>query len=452
MGRLLQSYLAASLPVLQSIVAEDEEPTPTMPPGVEGIAQPEGATTFPMGAEPGPMQGQPISAMGEPTAPMGTMPPPGAGAGPQPSFGGGPTGAPTPSVPGPQVEDQPDRTAEFEKGENSFLGMADKYGEPEQINKAIDMQEEATGIPVDEQYAQLTKTEPYESEDDPEMKKGGEEKGKGAKLTRQEKGLILMEFGLSLMASSGTGEGTWASDIGQAGGAAISGHIGRKREREKSLAEAEERKQKARLREAQIKKAEKPKTSIKAVGGKLVIINEDTKEAEPVLMDGEPVDAENVDKYASEVDREAYETVVCQGLTGSEMKACKRRALAYSKGGAAKVAFPELEIADQRENVMDILQDPDNRSAKYPVASAGGKQIRWRDMTEAQRMEVRDALVEQRTMKPNVTTKDAKDTGGNGILDQISAEDRAKLQPGKIYTLNDGRKFKYVDGKAELVD
>jgi len=450
MGQMMTDYIASTMPHLLSIVEEEEEElTPTLPPGQEGIVQPEGATTFPQGPEPEPMQGQPIGPGGQALAPMATMAGPGAAAGAPPTA----TAAPEPSLPGPQVQDQQDRSGEFEKGPDSFMGMADAHAkdqDPKDIDNAMKSMEEG-GVDIDAQHAELTGTPEYEGEDDPEGKQQG--KGDPKKLTRQEKALILMEFGLNLMASSGTGEGTWASDIGQAGAAAMKGHMGRGVAREERLAKAEERKQKSRLTEAQIAKAEKPKTSVKSVGGKLMVINEDTNQAEPVLWNGEPVDADNVDKYASEVDRQAYEDVVCSAMEGKELSKCKRRALAYSKGGAAKVAFPELEIADQRENVMDILQDPDNRSAKYPVASAGGEQIRWRDMTEGQKMEVRDALVEQRTKQPNVTTKDRgpkKDT--TGILAQLSPEDRARLKPGKVYGLADGRKFKIVDGVPQIVE
>ena len=452
MGQLLDQYLAASLPALQAIVADEEPPQPSMPPGVEGIAQPEGATTFPMGPEAGPMQGQPIDAGGQPTAPMGAMPPPGAGA--APSFGGAPApggpepamlpGGPEPSMPAAAgAEPEQDRSGEFEKGPDSFMGMADEQ-DPEDIDAAVKTME-SQGIDIDQQHADLTGTEAYESEDDPSGEKAG--KGDEKKMTRQEKGLILMEFGLSLMASSGSGTGTIGGDIGKAGGAALAGHMGRETQRKEMLLEAEDRKLDRELKRAKITKAGKSKTTIETVGGKLVIINEDTGEANPVLMDGQPVDAENLDKYASEVDREAYETVVCSAMKGKELSQCKRRALAYSKGGAAKVAFPELEIADQRENVMDILQDPDNKSAKYPVPSAGGQHIRWKDMTEGQRMEVRDTLVEQRTKQPNVTTK----AGGGGI-EGLSAADTAKMKPGKIYTLSDDRKAKLVDGVPTIID
>jgi len=432
MGQLLQSYLAANLPALQAIVEEDK-PKPSMP---GGIPQPGGATTFPMPQEQ-PMPMQPIGPGGQPTGPMGVMPPPGAinpAAAATPTFDGAPTpGAePQPAMPPVEAQAQDDKSAEFEDGPDSFATLA-KDAPEEDKEKAVKVMEDQ-GVDIEAEHAKIV---------------GDTGEGKGKGLSKQEKALILMEFGLNLMASSGTGEGTFASDIGQAGGAALTGHMGRKAARQKMLSEAEDKKLERELKQAQIDKARKAKTTIKTVGGKLVSINEDTREASPILMDGEPVDAENVDKYASEVDRQAYETVVCEGLTGSEMKACKRRALAYSKGGAAKVAFPELELADQRENVMDLLQDPDNRSSKYPVASAGGQHIRWKDMTEGQRMETRDTLVAQRTKEPNITTKEG---GGGGGIEGLSQEDIAKMKPGKIYGLSDGREVKLVDGVPQIVD
>ena len=461
MGRLLDEYLAASLPALQAIVADEPpQPQPSMPPGVEGIAQPEGATTFPMGPEPPPMQAQALGPGGEEAGPMATMAGPGAAAGVTPNVPGAETPffeqaasptfdpqtqapGPTPTMPPAAGADQQDRAGEFEKGPDSFMGMAEEQ-DPKDIDastKAL----ESSGINIDEQHAKITGTPEYESEDDPSGEKAG--KGDKKKMTRQEKAMILMEFGLSLMASSGTGEGTLAGDIGKAGGAALAGHMGRKKAKQTSLIEAEEREQERRLKEAQIKKAERPKRSIKTVGGKLVIINEDTQQAEPILMDGEPVEAENVEKYAAEVNRQAYEKVVCDGLTGSEMKACKRQALAYTKGGAAKVAFPELALAEQREDVMDLLQDPDNSSAKYPLASRGGERIRWRDMKQDERIELRDSLVEARTRETDVTTD-----GGGAENFGLTDEQVSGMESNTRYQLTNGIWVAKRNGKLVKVD
>jgi len=450
MGRLLDEYLQASLPALQAIVADEEpQPQPSMPTGVEGIAQPEGATTFPMGPEPPPMQAQALGPGGAPAGPMATMAGPGAaaqGAPPVPSFDPqtqAPGPGPTPTMPPAEGAEQQDRSGEFEKGPDSFMGLAEKQ-DPKDIDASIKAME-SQGVDIDQQHADLTGTPVYESEDDPTGKKAG--KGDKKKMTRQEKGMILMEFGLSLMASSGTGTGTFASDIGQAGGAALAGHVGRKQAKQTSLIEAEEREQDRRLKEAQIKKAERPKRSIKTVGGKLTIINEDTGEAEPILMDGEPVEAENVEKYAAEVNRQAYERVVCDGLTGTKMKECKRMALAYTKGGAAKVAFPELALAEQREDVMDLLQDPDNSSARYPIASRGGERIRWRDMTQDERIELRDSLVDARTQEQSITTDD-----GAGDKFGLTDEQISGLESNTKYQLTSGIWVAKRNGKLVKVE
>ena len=455
MGKLLDEYLAASLPALQAIVADEEPPQPSMPPGVEGIAQPEGATTFPMGPEAGPMQGQPIGPGGQPTAPMGAMPPPGAGM--APSFGGAPApggpgaamppGGPEPAMPpAAGAEPEQDRSGEFEKGPDSFMGMADEQ-DPKDIDAAVKTME-SQGIDIDQQHADLTGTEAYESEDDPKGEKAG--KGDEKKMTRQEKGLILMEFGLSLMASSGSGTGTIGGDIGQAGGAALSGHMGRKAARQKTLDEAEDKRLERDLKQAQIDKAKRQPSTVKTDkdGNYIRIIG---GEATPILTPGgERVSADNAEKFNTDVDRQAYEELECEGLSGSELKSCKRRALAYAKGGGAKVAFPELERADQTDKVMKNLEDPDKKSAKYHIPSTGETK-RWKDMTPVQQDEVATGFVDRRMRIWEGGTKDKAPTAGRGI-EGLSAEDVARMKPGKIYTLSDDRKAKLVNGVPTIID
>jgi hypothetical protein len=446
MGELLQTYLAASLPALQAIVDEEEPPKPAIPPGVEGIQQAEGATTFPMGAEAGPMQGQPIDVGGQPTAPMGVMPPPGAGA--APSFGGEPPpGGPQPAIPAAAgAEPEQDRSAEFEKGPDSFMGMADEQS-PEDIDNAVKVME-SNGVDIDAQHAELTGTEAYESEDDPKGEKAG--KGDEKKMTRQEKGLILMEFGLSLMASSGSGTGTIGGDIGKAGGAALAGHMGRETQRKEMLLEAEDRKLDRELKRAQITKAGREPSTVKTDkdGNYIRIIG---GEATPILTPGgERVTADNAERFNTDVDRQAYEELECEGLSGKELKSCKRRALAYAKGGGARVAFPELERADQTDKVMKNLEDPDKRSAKYHVPSTG-QTMRWRDMSPAQQDEVATGFVDRRMRIWEGGGKDKAPTAGRGI-EGLSAEDVARMKPGKIYTLSDDRKAKLVNGVPTIID
>ncbi len=424
MGRLLEEYLANNVPQLQDIVSGGQQ-------------QPEGATTFPL-PEQGPLQGQPIGPDGQPTGPMGVMPPPGGGkaqnleAAPVPSFA--PPGQPAPTFQGPEVQPQQDRSAEFEQGPDSFQGMAKEHDEAD-VNKAIDAIEES-GTNLDEAYTQATGGPP--------------EKG----MSRKEKGLILMEFGLNLMAQSGTGEGTAAGDIGKAGVAAFQGHRGREVAKQKALVDAEDRKLERRKAEAQIKKAERADVSIKAdADGNYIIVDKQTGESKPVLMDGKPVQESDREKFASEVDRLAYEALECEGLSGSALKSCKRRALAYGKGGGAKVAFPELERADQTDRVMKNLEDPDKKSAKYRVPS-NGQTKRWKDMTPNEQVEVAEAFVDRRMEiinRGNVETKDGAGKSNGGETFGLSTEDVASIKPGEIVTLSDGKRIRRRDGRLEEV-
>lgn len=450
MGRLLDEYLANNVPALQDIVGGQE--------------QPEGATTFPLPEQP-PELGQPIGPGGAPTGPMAAFPP--GGINPQaaaaaPTFetpGAGPQPAIPPVTPQQQPQQKLPLGEEGADGPDSFQAFA-KDADPKKIDAAVKAMEKS-GVNIDEEYAQVTGTQPEESEDDPEGKKatkGGEDK-KG-KLTRQEKGMILMEFGLSLMAASGTGEGTLGGDIGRAGAQALGGFQQRKAAKAKAATEAEERAQKRRLTEAQIKKAERPETTIKAdAKGNYIIVDEQSGESKPVMMDGKPVQESNQAKFASEVDRQAYEALECEGMKGAPLKACKRRALAYGKGGGAKVAFPELERADQVDRVMKNLEDPNKASAKYQVPSTGEKK-RWKAMTPDEQVEVAEKFVERRmeiinrgevetgkSAAPKPTLEDPGD-----LLGDMPQEARAGLKPGTIYTLSNGKKVRIRENKVEEVE
>jgi len=259
-----------------------------------------------------------------------------------------------------------------------------------------------------------------------------------------------MEFGLSLMASSGSGTGTIGGDIGKAGGAALAGHMGRETQRKEMLLEAEDRKLDRELKRAQIEKAGREPSTVKTDkdGNYIRIIG---GEATPILTPGgERVTADNAERFNTDVDRQAYEELECEGLSGKELKSCKRRALAYAKGGGARVAFPEIERADQTDKVMKNLEDPDKRSAKYHVPSAG-QTMRWRDMSPAQQDEVATGFVDRRMRIWESGSKDKAPTAGRGI-EGLSAEDVAKMKPGKIYTLSDDRKAKLVNGVPTIIE
>ena len=447
MGRLIEAYIAAAVPALQDIVSG-------------GIQQEEGATTFPLPPDEQ-QQGQPIGPGGAPTGPMAALPGPGgidpaAAATPTFDMAAGPgginpePGGPQPAMPQVEAQQQPDRSGEFEATPDSFAGMSNE-ADPKDIDnatKAIEKALNEKGTTIDEEHAKVTGGKEEKSEDDPK----GETKGEG--LTRQEKALILMEFGLNLMASSGSGEGTLAGDIGQAGGAALGGHIGRKQASKQAEIDRMEREQKSRLTEAQIKKAETPTATIKTdKSGNFISISGGV--STPILdASGEPVSAANVEKFNSEVDRQAYEDLECVDLSGKALKSCKRRALAYGKGGGAKVAFPEIERASQIKDVMNNLEDPDRKSAKYRVPSTGQTK-RWKDMTPSQQDEVARGFVDRRMrIWENAGEAKAPAVKASDILAGLSEADLAQLKPGIAYTLDDaaGTRFQVVDGEPQIVE
>jgi len=450
MGKLLESYLATALPHLQAIVADEEPPpTPALQPGVEGIAQPEGATTFPMGPEPPPMQAQAIGPGGEPTGPMATMAGPGAaaqGAPPTPSFDPATQApGPTPTMPPAEGAEQQDRSGEFEAGPDSFAGMAQTHAEeqdPKDIDNAMKSMQD-NGVDIDAKHAEVTGTPEYEGEDDPKGKKQG--KGDPEKLTRQEKALILMEFGLSLMASSGTGTGTFASDIGQAGGAALAGHMGRKQAKTEQLAKAEEREQKRRLTEAQISKAERKDTSMSTdEAGNRIIVDKQSGESIPVLMDGKPVGADDSDKLDFQLQVEAFEGAYRDQI--KDPKELHRRAVAFAKG-VRQVAFPQLARQDAAKAIVKELNEGKNASQKFIV---DGKEKRWKNMSFDEKTQTARKLVDMymSAAEAGVTSTDDGGEANFGLSD----EQVQKLEANTKYELTDGTWVAKRNGKLVEVD
>jgi len=410
MGQLLQKYIESNVPALENIVL--------------GQPQKRGAGTFP-GGEREPLS--PITPVGPGGQPTGS---PEAAFGPQPQPG--PAPAPSFDTSGQPPEVQafpPEQKPPDMGGENSFSELAKKHDETD-INAAIDAVE-GQGVKLDDAYQKATGSPP--------------EKG----MSRKEKGLILLEFGLNLMAQSGTGEGTLGGDIGLAGTAALKGHVGREtldveRKRQAQIDALERRR-----KEAQIKRSEAAQTVVKTdADGNLMVINKDTQQATPVLMDGEPVKGDQTEMFATQVDRLAYEGEFCEGLSGNAASACRKRALAYAKG-VREVAFPQVLRADQTDRVMKWLEDPDNASAKYMI---NGVPTRWKNMNPDQQTEVASNLVDRRIAvinSGNVTSNRKKSEKVQTFgLPQSEID---TMKPGKIYTLSDGKKVRKRDGKLEEV-
>jgi hypothetical protein len=427
MGRLLEEYIAANVPALENIVRG-------------GIPQPEGATTFPGPQEPeAALQGQPIGPGGAPTGPMAALPGPGGiapGAAATPTFDPAAGAPPQPAMPPAEGQAQQDRSGEFEATPDSFAGMSEN-ADPEDIDKATKAMEEG-GVDIDEEYAKVTGSEKEESEDDPK----GTSKGEG--LTRQEKALILMEFGLNLMASSGTGEGTIAGDIGQAGATALTGHMGRKAAQKKQLAEAEEQKLERELKRAQIKKAGKAATSIKTdQAGNMIIVNEDTGESKPVMMDGKPVVAGDKDKLDFEVKRAAFKAAY--GSTIKDAEELERRAVAFANS-VRQVAFPQLARQDAAKAILKELNEGKNASQKFVV---NGVQKRWKNMTYEEKTKTARELVD---MAMEAASTGVTSSDGAGANFGLSDEQVKGMETKTKYQLTSGKWVKKENGKLVEVD
>lgn len=251
----------------------------------------------------------------------------------------------------------------------------------EEIAKGTDVVEqqlEEQGSSLDEAYEKVTGGPP------------------DTRLSREEKGQLLMEFGLRMLAYSGQ-EGAEFEAIGRAGIETLGS--ARAMREAKRARPGEERKSQLELDllEAQITREQAGVNEIITdKDGNLVSVNKATNAVTPITdASGNPVTAEtDASQFESQLNRDAYRQYFIDTV-GECDSACERGALAYSKGGAAQVAFPELLRADQTDRVMKVFENPDNSSRRYPIPSTG-KQKRWKDMTEEEKFEVANGFVERR--------------------------------------------------------
>jgi hypothetical protein len=205
-----------------------------------------------------------------------------------------------------------------------------------------------------------------------------------------------MEFGLRMLAYSGQ-EGAEFEAIGRAGVETMGS--ARAMREAKRTRPGEERKSQLELDllEAQITREQAGVNEIITdKDGNMVSVNKATNKVTPITdAQGNPVTAEtDAKQFESQLNRDAYRQYFIDTV-GECVSACERGALAYSKGGAAQVAFPELLRADQTDRVMKVFENPDNSSRKYPIPSTGETK-RWKDMTEEEKFEVANGFVERR--------------------------------------------------------
>lgn len=461
MGRLIDQWMRDELPYLQSLLAP---PTRNEP----GIQQPEGATTFPVSDRPN-VYGKPLSEPDDMSGyrPTGTFAQP---APPTPTFGSvvpNDTQAPAETFSGQPQEQVADASSTFQSppyadsapggatpdqgtdtGPHSFHAIAQQN--PGIIKRGVNLLMQHLGGEqgLDAAYQKLTGRPP-------------------AGLSRQEKGTLLMEFGLRTLAHN-DGLHTGLEAIGQAGAETI-GSARKLREQNYKLLEDTERTQEAkkrgeaeqhlreiqgRLYEAQAKKAEQDKYQLKSdAQGRLIRIDMTTGASQVVLgEDGKPIMAGADSKqFASEIDRSAYEGAFCEGLTGDAAKQCRQRAVIFSKGGAPDLAFPEFQRTQIAQRLMTMLENPDNKRTKYRLPD--GTMKAWADMDGDEKVRAADLLVDRwdALAKGKLGQKvTAAPSAENNF--GLSEEQGKSIAEGKMAKLSNGTFVAKRNGKLIQVD
>lgn len=446
MGKLLDQYLQNFGPQLeQAAQGQPGMPPQATPPGPQGP----GAQTFPMQG-PGAQSSQPL----EFGAPSFQSPEQMGQFQPGQSFETAPQtqlqAAPAPSFEQPeapelsQVPTQPrsrkgkGKSIEDVKTFDDLMGAADE----KQYAAAIDMVEQQSGGPegMDAAYAQVTGSPP----DD--------------RLTREEKGELLLEFGLRMLSHNAEGQGDWLGPAGRAGAETLGSARQMRQAKREAPAAAAAAEQKSRLTEAQIAREEREPTEVKTDSeGNMILINTQTGQTTAIThADGSPVTGEaDTQRFEKEVAKDMYMQVECVGLEGSALKACTRRAVAFA-AGARDIAFPELMRADHVDRVMKILEDPDNERSRYTV---NGEVIRWRDATQDQKDEIALDMVDQRIRifeagGPGTTApvREEKPAPTGWEQFNLTEGDARTIPQGSAATLSTGQRIANIGGKLVEVD
>lgn len=247
---------------------------------------------------------------------------------------------------------------------------------PEQIEggvKALETALEEGGSSLDEAYAKMTGGPP------------------DTRLTREEKGQLLMEFGLGILAQ-GAMEGEGLAAVGASGLSTL--QSAREMKEAKRTRPTEERQAQLEmdLTEAQIEAARRTDKEVTTNSdGNMIIV--DTESGRTITVtdaEGNPVaaDPDNQQRYEREVARDMYRAVRCTGKSGDELERCETAALAYAAGGAGTVlAFPEIMDRENTEAALGVLLDDDARFTRHLIPSSGERKT-IEEMTGSERAEV----------------------------------------------------------------
>ena len=409
MGALLDQYLSSFGQSLQQIAAPPGGPPQSMADrGAANVEASQARASF--------------------EEPVGAMPPPGGG--------GEATFTELPMMPG-ETPEQNQAALDRSMGAQPQAGQTFETGDPTKIETAAAPTFEQPELAQIDMDTLPERKGPMKPEDvktpqdlfaaaDKEQIEGGikalegvlEEKGTtldkayenmtggppDTRLSREEKGQLLMEFGLGIL-SQNPQEGEGLAAVGASGLSTM--ESAREMRETKRTRPAEERKEQLEmdLTEAQIEAARRTDKEITTdKDGKMIIVDVESGRTISVTdSEGNPVaaDPKSQQRYEREVARDMYRAVSCTGLEGEEMSRCETRALAYAAGGAGTaIAFPEIMSREATEAALRVLLDDNARFTRHLIPSSGERKT-ISNMSGAERAEVVRELAKVWGIRPD---------------------------------------------------
>jgi hypothetical protein len=310
----------------------------------------------------------------------------------------------------------------------------------EEIAKGTDVVEqqlEEQGSSLDEAYAKVTGGPP------------------DTRLSREEKGQLLMEFGLRMLAYSGQ-EGAEFEAIGRAGIETMgSARAMREAKRTRPMEE-----QKAQLEldltRAQMEAAQRTRKEVTtdAQGNMIIVDTETGKRINVTDSEGNSVQggAQEQRRFEKEVAREMYRAVRCTGMSGDELQTCEVAALAYASGGAGTVlAFPEVMDRENTTAALKVLLDEDAQYTKHVIPSTGESKT-IANMTGEERAEIVAEYAKMWGVQPNEQRGTAAEAPTGWEAVGMTEADAQQLQPGQKVPHPDGGFVANRDGKLVRLD
>ncbi len=310
----------------------------------------------------------------------------------------------------------------------------------EEIAKGTDVIEgqlEEQGSSLDEAYAKVTGGPP------------------DTRLSREEKGQLLMEFGLRMLAYSGQ-EGAEFEAIGRAGIETLgSARAMREQKRRRPIEEQKEQLE-MDLTRAQMEAAQRTRKEVTTdAEGNMIIVDTETGNRINVTdADGNSVKggAQEARRFEKEVAREMYRAVRCTGMSGEELQTCEVAALAYASGGAGTVlAFPEVMDRENTTAALKVLLDEDAQYTKHTIPSTGERKT-IADMTGEERAEIVAEYAKMWGVQPDEPrgTGEEAPTGWEAV--GMTEDEARQLPPNQRVRHPDGGFVANRDGKLVRLD